>query len=100
MCTKKTGNIEDLAVVGIDIGKETFHLVGFDNAGQLALRKQIKRSALTETFEDLPRCVVGMEVCLSAHFVSRALWASGFETRIIPAICVKPFNKGQKERFQ
>jgi len=37
-----------------------------------------------------------MEACLSAHFVSRTLRAMGFEPRIIPAIYVKPFNKGQK----
>jgi transposase len=34
MCTKKTGNIEVLAIVGIDIGKDTFHLVGFDRGGR------------------------------------------------------------------
>lgn len=47
MCAKKTGSIEDLAVVGVDIGKDTFHLVGFDRSGQVVLRKQIKRLALT-----------------------------------------------------
>jgi len=73
MCAKKTGSIEDLAVVGVDIGKDTFHLVGFDRSGQVVLRKQIKRLALDATFEKLPRCVVGMEACLSAHFVSRRL---------------------------
>ena len=36
MCAKKTGSLEDLAVVGVDIGKDTFHLVGFDRAGQLS----------------------------------------------------------------
>ena len=46
MCAKKTGSPEDVAVVGVDIGKDTFHLVGFDRAGQLVLRKQIKRLAL------------------------------------------------------
>ncbi len=55
MRTQRTGNIEDLAVVGIDIGNNTFHLVGFDRARQLILRKQIRRSALTTTFKDLPR---------------------------------------------
>lgn len=43
MRAKKKGSIEELAVVGIDIGKETFHLVGFDRSGQLVMRKQIKR---------------------------------------------------------
>jgi hypothetical protein len=60
---KKKGSLEELAVVGIDIGKETFHLVGFDRSGQMAIRKQIKRLALSTTFEHLPRCAVGMEAC-------------------------------------
>lgn len=54
MCAKKTGSIEDLAVIGINSGKDTFHLVGFDRAGQLVMRKQIKRLALNATFEQLP----------------------------------------------
>lgn len=99
MCAKNTGSLEDLAVVGVDIGKDTFHLVGFDRAGQLVIRKQIKRLALSATFEQLPRCIVGMEACLSAHFVSRTLRGMGFEPRIIPAIYVKPFNKGQKNDY-
>ena len=99
MCAKKTGSLEDLAVVGIDIGKDTFHLVGFDHSGQLVLRKQIKRLAVNATFDKLPRCVVGMEACLSAHFVSRTLRGMGFDPRIIPAIYVKPFNKGQKNDY-
>lgn len=88
-----------LTVIGVDIGKDVFHLVGFDAEGRLALRQKIKRLALSATFEKLPRCVVGMEACLSAHFVSRTLRALGFEPRIIPAIYVKPFNKGQKNDY-
>ena len=87
---------DDLMSIGIDIGKDTFHLVGFDHNGQRVLRKQIKRLALIATFEKLPRCVVGMEACLSAHFVSRTLRKMGFEPRIIPAIYVKPFVKRHK----
>lgn len=99
MCAKKQGSLEDLTVVGVDIGKDVFHLVGFDQSGQVVLRKKIKRFALQETFDALPRCIVGMEACLSAHFVSRGLRKLGFEPRIIPAIYVKPFNKGQKNDY-
>jgi len=63
-------DFNELMSVGVDIGKDVFHLVGFDNDGQLVLRKKIKRMALVATFEDLPKCIVGMEACLSAHFVS------------------------------
>lgn len=91
--------IDELMSIGIDIGKDTFHIVAFDPDGQLVMRKQIKRLALVATFEKLPRCVVGMEACLSAHFVSRTLRKMGFEPRIIPAIYVKPFIKGQKNDY-
>jgi transposase len=89
----------EISVIGIDIGKDVFHLVGFDADGKIVLRKQIKRLALVPTFEKLPRCVVGMEACLSAHFVSRTLRKLGFKPRIIPAIYVKPFLKGQKNDY-
>jgi len=92
-------SIDELMSIGIDIGKDTFHLVGFDKEGQLVLRKKIKRLALVASFETLPRCIVGMEACLSAHFVSRTLRGLGFEPRIIPAIYVKPFIKGQKNDY-
>jgi len=85
-----------LASIGIDIGKEVFHVVGFDTDGKIAFRRKIKRLALVETFRRLPPCVVGMEACLSAHFVSRALHQLGHQPRIIPAIYVKPFVKRQK----
>jgi transposase len=84
------------SVIGIDIGKEVFHLVGFSADGRLVLRQKIKRLALEATFKKLPPCIIGMEACLSAHLVSRTLRGMGFEPRIIPAIYVKPFNKGQK----
>jgi len=88
-----------LAVIGIDIGKDVFHLVGFGVDGKIAFRRRIRRLDLKEVFKKLPPCIVGMEACLSAHFVSRALRALGHEPRIIPAIYVKPFVKGQKNDY-
>ena len=88
-----------LASIGIDIGKEVFHIVGFSIDGKIAFRRKIKRLALCKAFENLPPCIVGMEACLSAHFVSRTLRQLGHEPRIIPAIYVKPFVKGQKNDY-
>src|SRR5580693_7591191 len=88
-----------LAVIGVDIGKDVFHLVGFGADGKIAFRRKIRRLGLKDAFEKLPPCIVGMEACLSAHFVSRALRALGHEPRIIPALYVKPFLKGQKNDY-
>ena len=46
MCAKKQGSLEHLTVVGIDIGKDVFHLAGFDRSGHVVLRRKIKRFAL------------------------------------------------------
>lgn len=92
-------NMSSLSSIGIDIGKEVFHIVGFSTNGKIAFRRKIKRLALADTFKDLPPSVVGMEACLSAHFVSRTLRRLGHEPRIIPAIYVKPFVKGQKNDY-
>jgi transposase len=92
-------NTLTLASIGIDIGKDVFHIVGFDLDGNVALRRHIKRLALVAEFKKLPPSIVGMEACLSAHFVSRTLRRLGHEPRIIPAIYVKPFVKGQKNDY-
>ena len=86
-------------MIGIDIGKEIFHLVGFGVDGEIAFRKKIKRLALTGTFKKIRPCIIGMEACLSAHFASRTLRALVHAPRIIPAIYVKPFVKGQKNDY-
>ena len=87
------------ASVGIDSGKDLFHVVAFGTDGKIAFRWKIKRLSFADAFRRLPPCIVGMEACLSAHFVSRTLRALGHEPRIIPAIYVKPFVKGQKNDY-
>ena len=84
-----------LASIGIEIGKKVFHVVGFGTDGKIAFRRKIKGLALVETFKQLPPGIIGMEACLSAHFISRALRQLGHQPRIIPAIYVKPFVKGE-----
>jgi transposase len=99
MKTRTGSEAYSVTIIGIDIGKDVFHLVGFDGGGQIVLRRKIRRLALTDVFASLPRCVVGMEACLSAHFVSRTLRRLGFEPRIIPAKYTRPFVKGQKNDY-
>src|SRR5216683_3182547 len=78
---KMEPNTGSLAVIGVDIGKEVFHLVGLGVDGKIAFRRKIRRLGLKDAFEKLPPCIVGMEACLSAHFVSRVLRALGDEPR-------------------
>ena len=99
MKAKMESSQASLVVIGIDIGKEVFHIVGLGVDGKIAFRRKIRRLGLKDAFERLPPCIVAMEACLSAHFVSRTLRALGREPRIVPAIYVKPFVKGQKNDY-
>ena len=99
MPRKPKTEITALTSIGIDIGKDVFHIVGFDPSGTVVLRRKIKRLALVKEFDHFPRCIVAMEACLSAHFVSRTLRKLGFDPRIIPAKYTKPFVKGQKNDY-
>jgi transposase len=90
---------QTFASIGIDIGKDILHIVGFDAAGKVVLRKKFKRLALESELAKLPPSIVGLEACQSAHFVSRTLRRLGHTPRIIPAIYVKPFAKGQKNDY-
>ena len=86
-------------VIGVDIGKDVFHLVGFSAAGELVFRRKIKRLALADTFRALPPCIVGMEACLSAHFVSRILRARS-QAADHPGDLRAPLRQGPEERLQ
>ncbi|MFP4496523.1 MAG: IS110 family transposase [Halochromatium sp.] len=99
MNSKTDGETVMFASIGIDIGKDVFHVVAFDTAGKIVLRRKIRRLALEREFAKLPPSLVGMEACLSAHFVSRTLRRLGHRPRIIPAMYVKPFAKGQKNDY-
>ncbi len=62
-----------IAVIGIDIGKDSFHVVGLDNVGAIVLRQKWSRGQVETRFANLPPCLIGMEVCVGAHHLSRKL---------------------------
>lgn len=89
----------EIAIVGLDIGKRLFHVVGMDQAGRVILRRRCSRSQVFALFERLPPALVGMEACASAHFLGRTIRDLGHDARLIPAQFVKPFLKSQKNDY-
>jgi transposase len=88
------------AVVGIDIGKNWFHVVGLDDRGAIVLRQKWSRTQVGSRFANMPPCLVGMEACVGAHHLSRRLKALGHDARLMPAKYVRPYSKGQKNDFR
>jgi transposase len=89
-----------IAVVGIDIGKNSFHIVGHDERDAIVLRQKWSRSQVEARFANMPPCLVGMEACVGAHHLSRKLNSLGHDTRLMPAKYVRPYSKGQKNDFR
>jgi transposase len=89
-----------VAVVGIDIGKNSFHIVGQDGRGEIVLRQKWSRSQVEARFANMSPCLIGMEACVGAHHLSRRLRALGHDARLMPAKYVRPYSKGQKNDFR
>src|SRR5215468_8156694 len=89
----------EIAVIGIDIGKNSFHLVGLDERGAMVLRQKWSRGQVEARLANMPPCLIGMEACVGAHHLSRKLKLLGHDARLMPAKYVRPFSKGQKNDF-
>ena len=85
--------------IGLDLGKNWFHLVGLDTHGRAVLQKKTSRTHLVNTFAQLPKAVVGMEACSGAHYFAARIRELGHEVRLIPGQFVKPYRKAQKNDF-
>jgi transposase len=88
--------MQTITTIGLDIAKSVFQLHGVDAAGQVVIRRQLKRRYVLAFFQRLPPCLVGIEACASSHHWSRELQALGHKVRLMPPTYVKPYVKRQK----
>ena len=52
---------EQVTTIGIDIGKNNFHLIGLDGAGNIVVHRKLSRSQVIVRLANLPPCLIGME---------------------------------------
>jgi transposase len=88
--------MQSITTIGLDIAKSVFQVHGVDAAGQVVVRRQLRRRHVLAFFEKLPPCLVGIEACASSHHWSRELHALGHTVRLMPPAYVKPYVKRQK----
>src|SRR5215472_5250147 len=72
-------SIATIATMGIDIGKNSFHVVGLDQRGAIVLRQKWSRGQIEARVAAMPPCLIGMEACVGAHHLSRKLQAHGHD---------------------
>ena len=93
-------NKDIIATIGVDLGKNTFHICAMNDKGTILLRERLTRAALPKRLANIPPCRIGMEACAGSHHIGRQLTALGHDVRLMPAKYVKPFLKSHKNDYR
>jgi len=71
----RRSTVRAVTTIGIDMGKNTLHMVGLDSLGAIVLRERVSRGRVTSRLANLPRCLIGIEAGMATHYVARELAA-------------------------
>ncbi len=91
--------MQNVALIGIDLGKHSFHIHCQDKSGNALLRKKFTRTKLMQFLVTCPSSVVVMEACAGAHFMARRISDIGHDVKLISPQFVRPFVKSNKNDF-
>jgi len=81
----------EVTTIGLDLAKQVFQIHGVDEAGDVVVKRRLRRAQVITDFASLPPCLIGMEACATAHFWARELRALGHEVRLMPPQYVKAY---------
>ena len=79
-----------LRVLGLDIAKHVFHLVGLDAHGTIVVRQRLYRAQVMAFIMQLPPTRIGMEACGGAHYWARGFREHGHEVMLMAPQFVTP----------
>ena len=76
--------MKEISTIGIDIAKSVFQVHGIDAAGEVVVRRQLKRRQVLQFFAAMKPSLIGMEACATAHHWARELTKLGHDVRLMP----------------
>jgi transposase len=85
-----------ISVPAIDLAKGSFQVFAVGPDGAVLYNRALSRTRLMALLAEQPACIVAMEACATSHHWRRVAQGHGHGVRLVPAICVKPFVKRQK----
>ncbi len=85
-----------ITTVGVDLAKNVFQVHAIDDAGEVIVRRSLRRRQMMPFFGKLEPCLIGVEACGTSHFWARELEALGHEVKLMPPVYVKPYVKRGK----
>lgn len=91
--------MQNVTLIGIDLGKHSFHVHCQDNSGKALLRKKFTRTKLMAFLASCQSATIVMEACAGAHFMARRMADLGHTAKLISPQFVRPFVKSNKNDF-
>ena len=85
-----------ITTIGLDLAKNVFQVHGINSAGEVVVKKTLRRVQMRRFFEQLDPCMVGIEACGTSHYWAREITQLGHEVRLMPPAYVKPYVKRGK----
>ncbi|PDT76172.1 IS110 family transposase [Sinorhizobium sp. BJ1] len=85
-----------IALLGIDLGKNSCSVAGIDASGEVLLRRRLHRNSIPKLAARFPGCIIAMEACCGAHHLGRVLRKQGHVVRLLSPEYVRPYVKAQK----
>ena len=64
---KSIQKLSSVTRLGLDLVKKVFQVHAVDANGKIVVARKLARGRLVGFFSGVPRCVVAMEACSSAH---------------------------------
>ena len=96
----RTTTVYAVPTIGMDMGKNTLHVIGLDLRGAIVLREKVARGRITSRLANVPSCLIGIEAGMATHYVARELAALGHDVKQVPPTYAKPFRQGHKNDFR
>lgn len=87
-----------ISILGVDLGKNSCSVAGLDATGAVVMRRRMTREGLIRFVSKLPQCVVAMEACCGAHFLSRIFVTQGHVVRLMSPEYVQHYVKAPENR--
>jgi transposase len=93
-------DLSGLTTIGIDPGKNSPYLIGFDAKAAIVLKEKIARNGAAVRLANVAPCLSGVEAGIGTHYLARDLGALGHDVRQVPAFYAKPFRPAHKNDFR
>ena len=74
--------MKEVSIVGLNLAKRVFQVHAARRDGSVVLRRKLSRGQVVNFFTELPKCIVVMEACATAHYSAREIGKPGHDEEV------------------